>query len=289
MQFGLQRLQRGSVIVPNLQAACAAYERFLGQQVLRKDTFSVARAVLWDAKHLAGCPTAVLAASSSEKPWLELIEAPFARPIAPLQRPGWLALEVCVEDVDRLRDSLGDNSPFRVIGEPADLAISDHIRAMQVVGPANEVLYLTEVKAPLPPFKLPLAAYPVDHLFIAVLGSQSLDEAVQAYRFLAEQEALRFDTKITVLSRANQLPDDHQHPAATIQLPESTLFEIDQLPQNLGPSPLSAVTGIVAVGCYAEQQVIADWADAGIVQFDPVLARGIFRGPDNERLELIAV
>ena len=36
------------------------------------------------------------------------------------------------------------SSPFRIIGGPADLSFSDQIRAMQVVGPAREVLYLTQ-------------------------------------------------------------------------------------------------------------------------------------------------
>ena len=48
-----------------------------------------------------------------------------------------------VDDVDALAAELA-SSPFRIIGGPADLSFSDQIRAMQVVGPAREVLYLTQ-------------------------------------------------------------------------------------------------------------------------------------------------
>jgi len=53
------------------------------------------------------------------------------------------AAELIVDDVDALAAELA-SSPFRIIGGPADLSFSDQIRAMQVVGPAREVLYLTQ-------------------------------------------------------------------------------------------------------------------------------------------------
>jgi hypothetical protein len=41
---------------------------------------------------------------------------------------------------------------FQVIGEQVNLDVSDNIRAMQVIGPAGEALYLTQVKAEVPTF-----------------------------------------------------------------------------------------------------------------------------------------
>ena len=42
------------------------------------------------------------------------------------------------------------NSPFKIIGPPADLELVPQIRAMQVVGLAQEVFYLTMFKEDIP-------------------------------------------------------------------------------------------------------------------------------------------
>ena len=62
---------------------------------------------------------------------------------------GWSASELIVQDVDQLADDLAD-SPFEIIGPPKNLSFTDDIRAMQVLGPANEILYLTQVKDNVP-------------------------------------------------------------------------------------------------------------------------------------------
>ena len=62
-----------------------------------------------------------------------------------LKVSGWNAAELIVEDVDGLAVQL-ENSPFKIIGSPADLSFTKNIRAMQVMGPANEILYLTQFK-----------------------------------------------------------------------------------------------------------------------------------------------
>lgn len=169
------------------------------------------------------------------EPWLRLVEHKDAQARQPFTHYGWLALEVAVQDVDALGDSLLD-SPFDIIGAPADLAMSDAIRAMQVIGPSGEVLYLTQVKRPLPPFELPRARCPVDRLFIAVLTCPNRDCALDHYAELSGNDGLKFDTQITVISAARSLPENHPHPVATLQLAENTLIELDQL-ADLQPAP----------------------------------------------------
>src|SRR6056297_2479657 len=97
----------------------------------------------------------------------------------PLTTWGWNAAELIVEDVDGLAAELED-SPFRIVGPPEDLSFSEAIRAMQVIGPAEEVLYLTMVKEPLPGFDLPRPACPVDRTFIVILGGTDMG-AMQAF------------------------------------------------------------------------------------------------------------
>ena len=89
------------------------------------------------------------------------------------------AAELIVRDVDALADRLAA-SPFEVIGEPQDLSFSDDIRAMQILGPGRELLYLTQFKRPVPGLDVPTPRCDVDRTFIVILGGPSM-EALQAF------------------------------------------------------------------------------------------------------------
>jgi hypothetical protein len=176
---------------------------------------------------MADAPFALLANELGEA-WLELIENPATKALDPFSHSGWFSLEICVADVDALRPAI-DESLFKVIGEPANLEMSDNIRAMQVIGPAGEVLYLTEIKAPVPPFDLPTARCLVDRLFIPVILATDRSKTAAVYERLNGQDGMKFDTKITVINRARGLEISTQHPVCAQQLAGSNLIEIDQL------------------------------------------------------------
>ena len=108
-----------------------------------------------------------MAGNKLGEPWLNIIQSPDEHPNIAFQNHGWLSLEISVADVDAVYEELKESS-FEIIGLPANLDVSDDIKAMQAVGPDGEVLYLTEVKAPVPPFQLPFARCEIDRVFIAV-------------------------------------------------------------------------------------------------------------------------
>ncbi|HEY1130250.1 MAG TPA: hypothetical protein VGF12_12680 [Roseateles sp.] len=191
-----------------------------------------AQALSWHRPDLSGCAVTWLAAPGSA-PLLRLIELPAAAARPTRLSHGWMALEVLVRDVDALGDRLLD-SPFEIVGPPADLAVSPAIRAMQVVGPAGEMLYLTQVKQPVPPFDLPLSAelepaQDVGPLFIGVMSVPDREAAIAACAAMTPRATLRFDTRVTVLSRALDRPLDHPWPVATLQWAGRSLFEIDEV------------------------------------------------------------
>lgn len=181
----------------------------------------------WHCPGLAGTRVTWLANTLGE-PWLRIIEAPQATYTEPFHRHGWLALEICVCDVDSLYREL-EGSPFAIIGKPADLDVSPDIRAMQVVGAAGEVLYLTQIKAAVAGFDLPTARCAVDRSFIAVLLADNRARALTDYERFPATTGVKFETKITVLNRAHNLPVGQRHPVATIQLAGHNLIEIDEL------------------------------------------------------------
>ena len=120
---------------------------------------------------------------------------------------------------------------------------------MQVIGPAGEVLYLTEIKKPVPGFDLPLARCPVDKIFIPVLLSDDRERALATYEQFPGTAGNAFDTRITVINRARGLPLETRDPIATVQLSGQSLIEIDQL-AGVQPRPrgeLNLPSGISAI------------------------------------------
>lgn len=231
---GLGPAEGATLITRDLDHSTGIYAEHLGLRVSRRDALPDHEADALGWPSLAGTRYAWLANELGE-PWLRLIEHPEAKSLAPFTHYGWLSLEIAVRDVDALGERLAD-SPFEIIGPPADLSMSDAIRAMQVVGPCGEVLYLTEVKREVPPFDLPFARCTVDRLFIPVMTCPDREAVLAHYEGLSGNEGLRFETRITVISAALGLDREHPHPVATLQLRDSTLIEIDQVPR-LRPAP----------------------------------------------------
>jgi len=216
-----------TLVTSNLELSVSAYCGFLHQHVHSRGVVSGSLASRWGLEPLAGMPMAWLANELGE-PWLRLIEIPGAETVNPFDHRGWMSLEISVQDVDKLFGDL-EQSPFEVIGKPANLDVSDDIRAMQVIGPSGEVLYLTQVKAEVPPFELPFARCAVDRLFIPVLLTTDRDRTLAGFERFSGSTGLSFNTKITVINRARGLDILQRHPVATLQLRGKNVIEIDQL------------------------------------------------------------
>ncbi|MEO8777871.1 MAG: hypothetical protein ABI389_04285 [Rhodanobacter sp.] len=215
-----------TLITPNLQAACSAYLAQLGLGVCERGELDAAAAQLIGLDDLHGHAVAWLANDAGE-PILRLIEDVNAVPREPMFHHGWLALEVLVGNVDKL--AAGLHAPFRVLGPPADLELSPAIRATQVLGPCGELLYLTQIKAAVPPFDLPMSDARVAHPFIGVMSSPDRSVSQAAWTALAGHDGWAFDTKITVLNRALGKPLEGQYPVAVVPLAGQCMVEIDQV------------------------------------------------------------
>jgi len=93
-----------------------------------------------------------------------------------------------------------------VLGPAANLELSDAIRVAQVLGPCGELLYLTQIKAPVPPFDLPMTDATVAATFIGVMTTPDRDAWQRAWSGLLGAPGWAFDTRITVLNRAYGRP-----------------------------------------------------------------------------------
>lgn len=278
-----------TVAVPELTHSIETYERFLGYRCRHRFRLSAAQAEHLGAPALAGAPSALLEPESGVACCFRFIEQPLAPDYRALTTWGWNAAELIVRDVDALAGRLA-GSPFRIAGPPEDLSFSSAIRAMQVVGPAQEVLYLTMVKEPLPGFDLPEPACDVDRVFIVILGGPDIGRMQHYYhRQHGVPETPVMEARISVLSRALGLPADRHHPLAAMPLAGQSLIEIDAYPPPTTERPRAP--GLLPPGISVVSFAADELPAAGRSTFDEPPYDGrpsvLVRGAAGEMIELI--
>jgi hypothetical protein len=187
---------------------------------------------------VAGRPFLTMEPASAEPVHLRFVASPAAAGCRALTTHGWNATEIVVQDVDALATSLAD-SPFRLIGGPRSLQRFPMIRAMQALGPAGECLYFTQVGAGS---GLDLAAAHsfVGRVFIVVAGGCSLDAMFDTYAAFTNEVDPPVRTRVEVISRANGLPPETDHPHALVKLPHGTLIELDGYPDVTTPRAVAS-------------------------------------------------
>jgi len=244
-----------TLITPKGQALVHAYTDHLYQRVAYSGVLEqdLASAIGFD--HLAGNPHWLLA-NNEGRLWLHIVEHPEAKPRKALHSHGWMAMEILVENVDQLADQLA-GSPFELLRPPADLDVSDKIRAFQARGPAGEILYLTQVNGEVPPFDLPQCRAEVDHLFIPVLSTPSRDKSLQDYSTISGNDGICFDTKISVVNQARGFETDRRHPVATLQLADQALIEFDQIMATTDPGSATSM-GMASVAFHCAGAIPED-------------------------------
>lgn len=240
----IKSLAGATIVVPDLDAAIAAYREWLGYQPSPMVAFDTAEADAWNAAQAAGARMSTLNPESGEARFLRLVEGrpdPAFRPMGAL---GWNAVEIIVQDVEALAAKLArPGSPFAIIGAPAvlDFDFTDKIKAMQVAGPGGEVLYLTEVAEPVPGFDLPEAKSFVGQPFIMVMGSRDIEAAARPYVERGRALSPIFEARIDVLSDAYGIDSLHRHRLATVAFDEASLIEIDAFPSAAIDRPTSSI------------------------------------------------
>ncbi|WP_442682867.1 hypothetical protein ACSBPQ_14960 [Stenotrophomonas sp. JC08] len=270
-----------TLIAPQLPPVVEAYAAQLSMREHARSSLAADDAAALDLPELAGAPFVWLANSLGE-PVLRVIEDPQAVIGEPMFRHGWLSLEVLVGDVDAL--AAGLQPPFTVLGPAANLELSDAIRAAQVLGPCGELLYLTQIKAPVPPFDLPMTDTTVAATFIGVMTTPDRDASQRAWSALLGAPGWAFDTKITVLNRAYGRPLEGRYPVAVVPMPGQCMVEIDQVELPAAPTRRAAGTHSLCLRLPAVDDSVlraAGWQLAAIGN------RRSLRGPAGEHVELL--
>lgn len=243
----LRRIRMVTYTVPDIVAIEEAYVRWLRYRVIDRGEIAVMQALMWEASALRARPYVTLAPASGESVAIRFITEPLAR-WRSLTSHGWNVSEIIVQDVDALAAELR-HSPFRIIGEPASLTRFPMIRAMQVIGPADECLYFTQVGAGSG-LDLARAESFVGRVFIVVAGGPDLPGMFETYAPFANEIDPPVSTPVRVISSANDLPPDTLHAHGLVKLGHGSLIELDHYPSVTKPRftpPHSLPSGMAMV------------------------------------------
>lgn len=214
----------------DIDASERAYREFLDYEVVTRQTVSAQQAEVWATPDAAGREAILMRPASGREVYIRFVESEPNEQYEPLTTYGWNATELLVQDVDAMHERLRD-SAFRVIGEPAYLTPAKVIKAMQVVGPSSEVVYLTQFSTErlFQRYDRPTSA--VDRAFILIIGGPDHDALVQFYdQFLGHPVEPFGEFPVPILSKALQLPADTLVPLSTAQLGGRFRFELDGFP-----------------------------------------------------------
>lgn len=225
----------GTIVAPDIATASAPYTQYLQYRERAAGTVSRAVAHGWGAPAMEGRRFRVLGAASGSSQFIRFVEGKALPGYKPMTTYGWNALEITVQDVDAIPARIV-GAPFETLGEPRNLSSTDNIRAMQVRGLADEVLYLTQIKEAEDTQRLPRAHAFVDHIFIVILGSNDFAKSRQFYAdHFDVQLGNPFPARVRPLNKAFGLDIETKHQICTIALNGKNLIELDDFPKGAVP------------------------------------------------------
>ena len=266
------------------------YSKHLGYRSVKTGFINQDEAHNWGAEKLFDAPYIIMQPEKSNDFSFRFVLQPNHTDYIPFKSYGWNAAEVIVENVDELEEIIQE-SPFEIIGPPADLSFTNDIRAMQVIGPAQEILYLTQFKRKIKEFDSPTPRCSVDQTFIVILAGKSLEDMQDYYSSSFHlNKAPIMESRIRSISKAFNLPEDTKYNAAAVEIRDQCLIELDEMPNEATERPilqgyLSPGISIVSFKLYDPDKVIS-----GYESHLPNLEKSkcvIEQGLNSELIELI--
>jgi predicted lactoylglutathione lyase len=239
---------------------------------------------------LVEAPCARVVLRSDPMQALDLVESGTVQQ-AGFQTPGFAALEFIFGGTDELALSL-TRADIEVLGVPAPLSFSEHIRAMQVLGPDHELVYCTEVNGPVPGFNLPSVEGKAGECFVVIAAVSDLDISRQFYASLfGTQPPAVMQSRVVAMSHMQGFNSDTVYDIAALPMSAKHYLELDQWmsAQNEDASHvgLKPSARVLCVSLTSEpHHRIEDHAECEWEDQDGALHQTV-RGPDGELFEFI--
>ncbi|MEM7327654.1 MAG: hypothetical protein AAF437_02870 [Pseudomonadota bacterium] len=243
----MKLLRAATVTVSDLARTIGLYTKYFDYTVVEQGEISKVLAESWQTPNSAGCAYAVMQPRSGADIYLRFVEQSSVEGFKALRSYGWNAIEICVQDVMAVNARMLD-SPFEIIGPPNKIPGLDAIHPMQVKGPDEEIVYLTQINDDLPEYNLPRAGSLIDKLFILVMGCSDMDRAAA---WMQTRCGLAFGREMeipyTMIAKAYGTPLDALHRICTLIHDKDVFLELDQYPDEAIQRPRH--DGMLVPGC----------------------------------------
>ena len=288
----LGRITAVTITSPDLDRVVDIYSKYLKYRLVSSTRVSADQAKSWDAQSIENSEMIYMSPESSDDFFFRFVEQSSDDDYVPFGTFGWNAAELIVKDVDESAEKL-IGSPFEVIGQPADLSFTDQIRAMQILGPSKEIIYLTQFKSKLDEFDSPTPRCDIDQTFIVILAGENIDE-MQSFlnETLSIKKAPPMQSRIREISKVFGLPEDTKYKSAALAIKDQSLIELDEMPSDACPRSYRngfLPPGISIVSFIAHESEFLDESyDSNIPSFENVQARTI-KGMSGELIEILSV
>lgn len=293
-------LRAATISVADINQSINAYRGWLDYSVAERGRIDPSLAASWGCPGVANLPYVVLQPSSGADVFIRLVENRIHPDFKSLHSYGWSAIEICVQDVLAVYERVKE-SAFEVIGKPKDVDGLPAIFPMQVKGPDQEVVYLTQIREDPPGFRLPRANSSIDRLFILVMACSKMKASLSWFVEHLDIEIGRDELVIDypLLQNAMNLPAHQKLTISTMMHDKDVFLEFDQMPDEAtvrpgydGELPQGIAIGTFAVKNFDEilQRNVLDWIVAPLTPHSVVYGgkrSGTLRAPDGTLVEVV--
>lgn len=293
----LRRIEIATNCIPDLNVCVPAYRDLLDYEVVDEGKLPASLTGVWNTPNMTGMPYALLQPASGADVYLRFIGTGNTGGYWPPVTQGWIATEILATDPDALLDKLLGQG-FTHIGGPADLYPSPKsARALQMAGPAGELMYFTRILPGGSRFGLHGAKTFVDRPFIMVVGGLSMAEIHEFYGGVLGLWVSGVDPfRIGQMSRVLGLPPLTAYPVSLARIPgRSFLIELEELPpyiehRTVPVGQMPEGLGLVSFTSAPLDELNLDYrAEPYRIDLPPYNGRkvAVIEGPAGEWLELI--
>lgn len=228
----MRLIRAATLTVADLNRSQSLYCDWLDYDCVESGIVGEHLAQSWGAPKTEGQKYSVLQPASKANVYIRLIEQPPVPNYQALRTYGWAAIEICNQDTVAVNERI-QKSPFDIIGPPKELDGMPAIFPMQVKGPDQEIVYLTEIRDDLEEYDLPRANSFIDKLFILVMACRDIRTTGQwLTKHLLIDKGQDIEIIYTMINQAFGLPMNTKHPINTLKHERDVFLEIDTYPEQ---------------------------------------------------------
>ena len=235
----INRIRIVTTAGPDVKTIESWYTGHLGYKTRESGKVSAEMAKSWGAPKAAGRDYVLMSSDGSPDVYMRAVATDTPAGYAPMTTWGWNSWEIIIDKIDEVFAKM-KASPFKIIGEPRPLGGNyPTIHAMQVIGPANEVLYLTTETGDRAKSNLPQAKSLIDRPFIIILASHDVAAMTDFYKANFQVGGgYRFDGPLGLASTAQGLPPDTKYELGLVRLAnKGNSIELDGYPKTIPRRP----------------------------------------------------